>query len=57
MPTFGAPLAMLPLPPSAGAAVRRANDLDDGALRRVPADPVTVAIMAGLHRNSVAPPA
>ena len=31
-------------------------DLDDGTLRGVPADPATVAAMAGLRRNAVAPP-
>jgi PRTRC genetic system ThiF family protein len=31
-------------------------DLDDGTLRCVPADPKTVAAIAGLHPNSVAPP-
>lgn len=32
-------------------------DLDDGTLRCVPADPKTVAVLAGLHPNAVAPPA
>lgn len=32
-------------------------DLDDGTLRPVPADPATVAELAGLHRRAVAPPA
>ena len=32
-------------------------DLDDGTLRCVPADPKTVAALAGLHPNAVAPPA
>ncbi len=32
-------------------------DLDDGTLRCVAADPKTVAGIAGLHPNSVAPPA
>jgi PRTRC genetic system ThiF family protein len=32
-------------------------DLDDGTLRCVPADPKTVATLAGLHPNAVAPPA
>ena len=32
-------------------------DLDDGTLRCVAADPKTVAAMAGLHPNAVAPPA
>ena len=31
-------------------------DLDDGTLRCVPADPKTVAAVAGLHLNAVAPP-
>ena len=31
-------------------------DLDDGTLRCVSADPMTVAGIAGLHRNAVAPP-
>jgi hypothetical protein len=31
-------------------------DLDAGTLRGVPADPTTVAAMAGLRRNAVAPP-
>lgn len=31
-------------------------DLDDGTLRCVPADPKTVAAIAGLHPNAVAPP-
>ena len=31
-------------------------DLDDGTLHPVPADPATVAAIAGLHRNAVAPP-
>lgn len=31
-------------------------DLDDGTLRCVPADPKTVAALAGLHPNAVAPP-
>jgi len=31
-------------------------DLDDGTLRCVPADPRTVAALAGLHHNAVAPP-
>lgn len=30
-------------------------DLDDGTLRCVPADPKTVAVIAGLHPNAVAP--
>jgi len=32
-------------------------DLDDGTLRCVPADPKTVASIAGLHVNAIAPPA
>ena len=32
-------------------------DLDDGTLRCLPADPRTVAGVAGLHPNAVAPPA
>ena len=32
-------------------------DLDDGTLRCVPADPTTVAAVAGLRRDAVAPPA
>ncbi len=32
-------------------------DLDDGTLRCVPADPKTVAAIAGLHPNAIAPPA
>ncbi len=32
-------------------------DFDDGTLRCVPADPQTVAAIAGLHPNAVAPPA
>jgi PRTRC genetic system ThiF family protein len=32
-------------------------DLDDGTLRCVPSDPKTVAALAGLHPNAVAPPA
>ena len=31
-------------------------DLDDGALRCVPAEPATVAALAGLRRDAVAPP-
>jgi hypothetical protein len=31
-------------------------DLDDGALRCIPADPKIVAGIAGLHVNAVAPP-
>lgn len=31
-------------------------DLDDGTLRCIPADPKTVAAIAGLHPNAVAPP-
>jgi hypothetical protein len=32
-------------------------DLDDGTLRCVPADPTTVAAVAGLRRDAGAPPA
>ncbi len=32
-------------------------DLGDGMLRCVPAEPKTVAAIAGLHVNAVAPPA
>lgn len=32
-------------------------DLDDGTLCCVPAEPRTVAAIAGLHPNAVAPPA
>ncbi|MGH7863205.1 MAG: hypothetical protein ACREOS_13350, partial [Candidatus Dormibacteraceae bacterium] len=32
-------------------------DLGDGTLRCVPADPKTVAQIAGLHPNAVTPPA
>jgi hypothetical protein len=31
-------------------------DMDDGTLRCVSADPKTVAAIAGLHPNAVAPP-
>ncbi len=69
MPTPGAPLAMLLLPAVGGCSCSPRErsrpgvvpmsyfDLGDGALRRVPTDPVTVAVMAGLHRNTVASPA
>jgi PRTRC genetic system ThiF family protein len=39
------------------AAMSAYVDMDDGTLRCVPAEPKTVATLAGLHPNTVAPPA